>query len=145
MMRVSARGRYGLRAVLDLALHYGRGQVQNADITARQEIPGPYLAQILTLLRNRGIVSSTRGPHGGHALIRHPDEITVGEVLSVLEGPVDLSGESEEPAAGEAEPDVLREVWKAVEEAIEGVLSSITFGDLCRRHQMEQANIVYRI
>jgi len=144
-MRISARGKYGLRAVFDLALHYGQGCVQNADIAARQHIPESYLVQLLNLLRKGGVVLSIRGPKGGHSLIRRPEKVTVGEVLRILEGPIDLLSEGEEQTGENTGPDVLREVWEEVEEAIEGVLSSITFGDLCRRHQMGRERIVYRI
>lgn len=145
MIRASAGGKYGLRAVLDLALHYGQGCVQNADIAARQNIPESYLVQLLNLLRRGGVLLSIRGPNGGHTLSRHPDRVTAGEVLGILEGPVDLLGEQEGQREGNAEQDVLRKVWKEVEVAIDGVLSSITFGDLCRSHRAERESIVYRI
>ncbi len=137
-MHISAKGNYGLRAILDLALNYGRGYVQSAEIAARQNIPESYLVQLLNLLRKAGLVRSVRGPRGGHALLKRPEEVTVGEVLAILEGPVDLLGEG-------GEGDVLREVWEEVEAAIGGVLSSITFADLCRRHQVRRKSIVFRI
>ena len=144
-MYVSAKGNYGLRAVLDLALHHGQGCVQSADIAKRQNIPESYLVQLLNLLRKSGLVRSVRGPKGGHTLLKRPDEVTVGDVLTVLEGPIDLLGEGEQKAAGNDAQDVLREVWEDVEAAIEGIFSSVTFGDLCRRHQMRRESIVFRI
>ena len=143
-MHISAKGNYGLRAILDLALNYGREYVQSAEIAARQNIPESYLVQLLNLLRKAGLVRSVRGPRGGHALLKRPEEVTVGEVLAILEGPVNLLGEGEEGGSGE-EGDVLREVWEEVEAAIGGVLSSITFADLCRRHQVRRKRIVFRI
>jgi len=144
-MRISAKGDYGLRAVLDLALRYGQGHIQSADIAARQDIPESYLVQLLNLLRKAGLVRSVRGPKGGHELIKRPEELTVGEVLSVLEGPIDLLGEGEGRTAHGAEQNVLRDVWKEVESAILGVISSVTIGDLCRRYRARRESFVYQI
>ena len=144
-MHISAKGSYGLRAVLDLALHYGQGCMQSADIAARQNIPESYLVQLLNLLRNGGLIRSIRGPKGGHVLLRRPEDVTVKDVLVVLEGPIDLMGKGEEQTGEEAGPDVFREVWSGVEAAIEEMLSSVTFGDLCRKHQMQRANFTFRI
>ena len=144
-MHISAKGNYGLRAALDLALRYGQGNVQNAAIAARQHIPEPYLVQLLNRLRKGGMVLSTRGPKGGHSLAKHPDKVIVGEVLAILEGPIDLRGEGEGKTGKSPGQDVLQEVWEEVEEAIESILSSITLGDLCRRHQMQRERIVFRI
>ena len=144
-MHISAKGNYGLRAILDLALHEGEGYVQSAEIAARQNIPESYLVQLLNLLRKSGLVRSVRGPNGGHVLLKRPEEVTVGDVLSVLEGPVDLMGERNKRMEEERKQDVLRDVWEEVELAIEGVLSSITLGDLCRRWQAKRERIVFRI
>lgn len=143
-MQISSKGNYGLRAVLDLALHYGEGVVQSADIATRQDIPESYLAQLLNLLRNAGLVRSVRGPRGGHELIRRPDDITVGAVLEVLEGPVRLSGETPEGEHG-TKKDVLREVYERLEAAVEEVLDSVTFGDLCAKYRTKSGRIVFRI
>ncbi len=142
-MQISSKGNYGLRAVLDLALHYGEGVVQSAGIASRQDIPESYLVQLLNLLRNAGLVRSVRGPKGGHELIRRPEEITVGAVLEVLEGPVQLTGETRE--SGNGAKDVLREVYERLEEAVEDVLTSVTFGDLCRKYRIQSGRIVFRI
>jgi Rrf2 family cysteine metabolism transcriptional repressor len=144
-MHISAKGNYGLRAILDLALNDGKGYVQSAEIAARQNIPESYLVQLLNLLRKSGLVRSVRGPKGGHVLLKRPEEVTVGDVLAVLEGPVDLMGERNNRTEEERNQDVLRDVWEEVEVAIEGVLSSITLGDLCRRWQAKRESIVFRI
>jgi Rrf2 family protein len=143
-MHISAKGTYGIKAVLDLALHEGQGYVQRADIAARQNIPEPYLVQLLNLLKKAGIVRSVRGPKGGHAMAKRPREVSVGEVLVALEGPIDLAGRREGERAGQ-EGDVLREVWNEVEDAIEKVVSSITFEDLCRRDRVRRESLVFRI
>ena len=142
-MQISSKGNYGLRAVLDLALHYGEGVVQSADIASRQDIPESYLAQLLNLLRNAGMVRSVRGPRGGHELIRRPEDITVGAILEVLEGPIQLAGET--PEGEHAATDVLREVYERLEAAVGEVLASVTFGDLCAKYRSQSGRIVFRI
>lgn len=142
-MHISAKGNYGLRAVLDLALHYGQGSILSADIAARQQIPEAYLVQLLNLLGKAGVVRSVRGPKGGHQLLKRPEEVCVGEVLAALEGPVDLLGKGD--ARTSVDGDVLRDVWLAVENAINDVLSAVSFADLCKKHQMQQANFMFRI
>ncbi len=142
-MYISSKGNYGLRAVLDLALHYGEGVVQSAEIASRQDIPESYLVQLLNPLRNAGLVRSVRGRKGGHELIRRPEEITVGAVLEVLEGPVQLAAEDKEGPDGA--PDVLRDVYEEMEAAVEEVLATVTFGDLCRKYRLQSGRIVFRI
>src|SRR3990172_5161853 len=85
-MQVSKRVDYGVRALIDLALHYGQGVTQNSQIAARQAIPEPYLEQLLASLRKAGFIQSKVGPQGGHALAREPERISLGEVIVALEG-----------------------------------------------------------
>ncbi|MFT5365822.1 MAG: Rrf2 family cysteine metabolism transcriptional repressor [Candidatus Latescibacterota bacterium] len=144
-MHISAKGNYGLRAVLDLALHYGQGSILSADIAARQQIPEAYLVQLLNLLGKAGLIRSMRGPKGGHQLLKRPEEVCVGEVLAALEGPVDLLGKGDLRTQEGAEVDVLRDIWLAVENAINDVLSAVTFADLCKKQRKQQANFVFRI
>ena len=138
-MHLSAKSTYGLRAVLDLSLRYGQGTTQSAEIAGRQRIPESYLVQLLNQLRKAGLVRSVRGPKGGHSLQKRPEAVTVGDVVEILEGPVDLLGDDRR------EEDVFREVWQEVEGAIKGVLSSVTFADLCKRQQVRQDSIVFNI
>ena len=79
-VKVSSRAEYGMRALVDLALHYGEGYVQSHDIAARQGLPESYLNQIMTTLRRAGLVTSKRGPAGGHTLSRSPDAITLRDI-----------------------------------------------------------------
>ncbi len=143
MMHISAKGDYGLRAVLDLCLHDEEGPILRTDIAARQNIPEAYLVQLLNLLRKAGLVHSIRGPKGGHVLLKRPDELTVEKVLTALEGPVDLM-DKREKARG-VETDVLKEVWEAVETAVHDVLSSVTFEDLCQKYRARQMPVTFRI
>ena len=85
-MRVSTKGDYGIRALVELAHRYGEGPVQSAEIARRQCIPEPYLDQLLTTLRRAGFIRSQRGPQGGHALLRPAEEIRLSDVIEALEG-----------------------------------------------------------
>lgn len=143
-MHVSAKADYGLRAVLELSVAYGRGTMQSTDIAASQNIPESYLVQLLNQLRKSGIIRSVRGPRGGHELVRRPEDLTVGDVLSVLDGPLDLLGRGEDrPSSGSDE--LFREVWSDVESAINHVVASVTFAELSTRHKNRQSNITFRI
>ena len=85
-MKLSTRGRYGLKAMVDLALAYGGGPVSTASLAAQQGVSEAYLEQLISALRKAGLVTSSRGAQGGYALSRPPEEINVGEILRVLEG-----------------------------------------------------------
>lgn len=130
-MRISAKGDYGVRALIELSHHYGEDRpMQSADIAARQRIPEPYLDQLLTTLRKAGFIRSVRGPQGGHALLRRPEEIRLSEVIRTLEGslsPVShLHDEGHQCRAA-------HEVWHTVEAATQEILDGVTIGDLAKR------------
>lgn len=131
-MKVSARAEYGIRALIDLARHYGEGPVQSHDIARRQGLPEPYLNQLMTALRRAGLVHSKRGPSGGHVLARSPETITVGEAFLVLEGSLApwLCVEDDDPHCIYAPGCGLRPVWQAVKTATEEVLNRTTLADI---------------
>ena len=130
-MRVSTKGEYGLRALIDLAQRYGQGCIQSSEIAARQGIPEPYLDQILTTLRRAGFIRSVRGPQGGHALIREPGQLRLSEVLTALEGSLSPAPCLDDGTC--AGP--LREVWEAVRDATIKVLDGVSVGDLAEKEQ----------
>lgn len=134
-MKVSTKGDYGIRAVIELAHHYHDPKpTQSSDIAARQAIPESYLEQLLTTLRRAGFVRSVRGPQGGHLLIRDPAALPVSEVIEALEGsilPIDCLDDSS--ACSKAGGCAQREMWQAVREAILGVLENTTIADLAAR------------
>jgi Rrf2 family transcriptional regulator, cysteine metabolism repressor len=131
-MKVSTRAEYGIRALIDLARHYGEGPVQSHDIARRQGLPEPYLNQLMTVLRRAGLVHSKRGPSGGHVLARSPEKITVGEAFLILEGSVApwLCVEEEDAHCIYAPGCGLRPVWQAVKAATEEVLNRTTLANL---------------
>src|SRR5262245_31735931 len=88
---ISTKGDYGMRAAIDLARHYDLAEpVQVKDIAERQDIPKDYLSLIMVDLRKGGVVESVRGPRGGYRLARPPEAISMGEILEILEGPIQL-------------------------------------------------------
>jgi Rrf2 family cysteine metabolism transcriptional repressor len=134
-MKVSTKGDYGIRAVIELAHHYGDPKpTQSGGIAARQGIPESYLEQLLTTLRRAGFVRSVRGPQGGHVLVRDPGALPVSEVIEALEGsilPIDCLDDSS--ACSKAGGCAQREMWQAVREAIMGVLENTTIADLAAK------------
>jgi Rrf2 family protein len=146
-MRISSKGEYGLRALLDLAQHHGEGPVQSRDIHLRQGIDENYLNQILISLRKSGLIESMRGPQGGHRLARPPAQITVLEALIALEGPL-LPAEAGRDNLAPAEPidrELVREVWEELRAALESHLAAITLDDLCQRKRAQIGEVMYYI
>jgi Rrf2 family cysteine metabolism transcriptional repressor len=146
-MRISSRGEYGLRALLDLAERAGKDPIPSADIASRQQIPEPYLNHLLIALRKAGLVRSVRGPNGGHKLARPPNRITVADAVIALEGTYSpVEREERSPTPDEPlEAAIVRGVWDEVEAAIGEVLESITLEDLRQRKLAEQQRIMYYI
>lgn len=141
-MQVSSKGRYGLRAMLELALQYGRGPTALNEIAGEQEISFKYLEQLIATLRSAGLVRSVRGPHGGYQLAKPPEEIKLVEIIEILEGPAD-------PVECLVNPDICdrsevcapRDIWGEMGEAVEEVLGGKTLKDLARlqREKTERA------
>ena len=134
VMKLSTKGRYGTRALLDLALHWGEGPVLLKDIARRQEISLPYLEHLIAPLIEGGIVKSIRGPRGGVSLLEHPQKIKLNEVIQLLEGsiaPVECVDNPE--AYPRSDLCVTRDIWHEVKKAMDGVLESTTLQDLVER------------
>jgi Rrf2 family transcriptional regulator, cysteine metabolism repressor len=147
-MRLTRGSDYGAHAVIELASCYGQGPLQCAEIAARQKIPEAYLDQLLSILRRVGIVRSVRGPHGGHELARDPRQLTLGEVVTALEGPVVPQEFVHAPDGEDTDwwtACAVRNAWHAAAEASQHVLDSITIQELVeqqlliRRHRQAQA------
>ncbi len=126
--------------MFEIARHYGNGPISIKEIAERQGISFSYLEQILHKLGKAGLIDSVRGPAGGYLLARQPSELTIGDIVRVLEGPIALShclepGESAE--CYQADDCVARMVWAKVGAKIEEALDSISFNDLLQRNQKE--------
>ncbi len=134
-MRVSAKGEYALKALLDLALHDKEGLQPIQEIAAREGIPQRYLEQVLLQLKRAGFLDSRRGAAGGYRLDRPPDQVTVGAVLRAVEGPTPVA----EPARrgrrhAHGEPaGELMELWREIADAVSAVVDRVTIEDLRRR------------
>jgi len=134
-MRFSMKTEYGVRAIVELAANAGRGSLQSSEIARRQGIPGPFLDQVLMTLRRAGLVTSTRGPHGGHTLARRPDEIRLDEVITCLEG---NGRENRQPDAGTTgDSVVLAQVSEKAEQAARDVFAAHTLADCLRLRRGE--------
>jgi len=134
-MKLSTKGRYGARAVLELAIRYGSGPIMVREIAESQEISERYLEHILNALRASGLVRSTRGAHGGYELTKPPSDITLGDVVRSLEGPLDIVSCTRDEDCGRAAVCVTIGVWRDVREAIENVLDAVTLEELAARYR----------
>jgi Rrf2 family cysteine metabolism transcriptional repressor len=133
-MRISAKGEYAIRAMLDLAMHRGRPLVPIQEIATRQLIPQRYLEQVLLSLKRAGLLTSKRGSTGGYHLTKAPDEITVGVVLRAVEGDgAPFEGRPQGRRHPGREGSDLGELWDEVAEAVAGVVDRWTLGDLVAR------------
>jgi len=134
-MRVSTRSDYGLRALIELAGHYGRGPLQSSEIALRRHIPEQYLDQLLTSLRKAGFIRSVRGPSGGHELVRPPDAICVREVIEALDGSLSPVAWLDEPPELTDHPHDCgqREIWLRIRAATGEILASYSIADLLER------------
>jgi Rrf2 family protein len=140
-MKVSTKGDYGVRALVELAHRYGQGPVQSAEIAARQEVPEPYLDQLLSTLRRAGFIRSVRGPQGGHALIRRPQEVKLSEVVMALEGSLAPTACVDDPdACTKSGGCVQREVWEQVRDATLDILERTTIADLAAKETQLNGN-----
>lgn len=137
-MKLSTKGRYGMRALLDLALHQGEGLVLLKDIAQRQEVSLPYLEHLIAPLIAAGLVKSTRGARGGVLLIKSPSEIKLSEVVQVLEGslaPVDCVNDPR--LCHRSASCVTRDIWSEMKRAMNQVLDSTTLQDLVERQRQK--------
>ena len=139
-MDVSVKGEYALRAVFDLAGRGGSDPVKIAEIAARQRIPQKFLELILSQLKQGGFLGSRRGADGGYFLARPPRNITVGDVLRHIDGPISPGRKQQR---GNLPPDSpFPELWQEVERALSSVIDKTTFADLVSRWKEKNARRV---
>lgn len=133
-MKLSNKGRYGVRALFDIAFHNEGGATQIKDIADRQAIPARFLEQIFQDLKKAGLVTSKRGPRGGYALSGTPNDIRLGDILRAIEGPIVLLDGSEGSSDGDnVSRAILDEAFSELAESVEGCFDAITLQDLCDR------------
>lgn len=132
-MKLSTRAEYGLRAMFELACKYGQGPVPLRVIAEEQGISENYLEQLIATLRKAGLVESIRGSRGGYLLADPPENVTVGDVVRVVEGPIapmDCVSEGSQVDCGRAGCCASRVIWKKVRDSISEVLDGFTLADM---------------
>ncbi|MGB5697473.1 MAG: Rrf2 family transcriptional regulator [Polyangiales bacterium] len=132
-MKLSNKGRYGVRAIFDIAFHSGGKATQIKDISKRQAIPPRFLEQIFQDLKRAGLVTSKRGPRGGYALAMDPDDIRLGDIVRALEGPILLAGTDGNGGGDETSQVVTDDVFSELSGNIEACFDAFTIQDLCDR------------
>ena len=139
-MNLSTRSRYGVRAMVELAVQCGDGPVRLRTLAKNQAIPLRYLAGIVRDLRRTGLIRSMRGAHGGYLLVRSPTEIRLSDIVQCLEGSVSPVPCVDDPEVCTRHAEcVTREVWAKVNDAILGVLRSMTLQEMVERAAEKKA------
>ncbi|MBF4693706.1 RrF2 family transcriptional regulator [Fusibacter ferrireducens] len=145
-MKLSTRGRYGLKAMFDLAMHYGEGPISLTSISERQAISVNYLEQLISPLRKAGLVKSIRGAQGGYMLARPADKITVGIILTTLEGPLaptDCVVEDDDgDACDHSTYCVTKVIYEKIYESITSVVNSITLQHMVDDYEQNRDSLI---
>ena len=140
-MKLSTKGRYGIRAMLDLAQHYDEGLVLVKDVAARQQISERYLEHLFLSLKTAGLVRSVRGAHGGFMLKISPDRIRLIEIIRVSEGPLALvECVCDAGVCSRSAKCAARDVWVELQSVMDAMLASLTLRDLLERQQAKETN-----
>jgi Rrf2 family cysteine metabolism transcriptional repressor len=133
-MKISTKVRYGTRAMLELASHYGEGPIELKEIARREDISIKYLEQVIIPLRTTGLVKAVRGSKGGYSLAKPPSEILLNDLVKTLEGPLDLIECLRNPAVcGRVQTCVTRDIWMEIQEAIHKIFNSVSLQDMLNR------------
>ena len=145
-MRIPMKVDYGVRALVELAQNPTESHISTAEIASRQDIPEPYLDQLLSMLHKFGFIQSRRGPQGGHTLAKNPEEIDLEMVMTSLEGSgtplVCLEHPDECSLSGNC---AQRDMWQVVEDTVHNVLRSTSIADLVNRQNPRASRGVYAI
>lgn len=145
-MKLSTRSRYGMRAILELALEHGNAPLQIKSIADRQDISNKYLEQLMAILKASGLIRSVRGPKGGYLLAKSPNEIKLSHVFTSLEGKLATVECIEHPEyCPRCTECVTRQVWAKIQNAILEVLESMTLQDLVDKARRGEKFSTYQI
>lgn len=143
-MKISTKGRYGLRALVDLAINMESENVSIKTISERQNISERYLEQIFSLLRKGGIIVGRKGAQGGYSLSKNASELSISEILKVLEGEnifIDINDDEE----NEIEDFINKNLWREINDKINSYFSAITLEDLVNDYKKSKDTIIYYI
>jgi Rrf2 family cysteine metabolism transcriptional repressor len=148
-MKMSTKGDYATRALQDLAMHYDKGPVPIEVIAQRQALPARYLEQLLLTLKRAGFLASKRGVNGGYYLAKPPREITLGQIIRAVDGPIaPIACVTEAPREQCSQETIcaLRDVWAEVRDAVSAIVDHTTLADICERIQARtRARVTYQI
>lgn len=129
-MKLSTKGRYGVKAMVDLAIHYGSDPVSIKSISERQKISEYYLEQLFSPLRKANLIKSVRGAQGGYVLNKAPKDITIADIMEVLEGPIEISSCLEGNSCNNVDCCATRLLWAKIKNSIDSVTTSTTLQDI---------------
>ena len=147
-MKITYKGDYALKAVLELALHYGNGDVVTIHDMARQlDIPIKFLEQVLLDLKRGGYLAARRGKVGGYYLAKSPAAIKVGDIIRPIDGPIEpiACTKKEYSGCGDMYKCVFRSIWQDVAKATSNIIDSITFENLANRILSQSTSVSYQI
>ena len=139
-MKLSTKGRYGVKAMVDLAIHYGGSPVSIKSISQRQNISEYYLEQLFSSLRKAKLIKSIRGAQGGYVLSREPKDITVAEIMYVLEGPIEIAECIEGVSCDNLDCCATRLLWAKIKNSIDDVMKSVTLQDIVNDYERIKIN-----
>lgn len=129
-MKLSTKGRYGVKAMVDLAINYGKEPISIKAISQRQHVSEYYLEQLFSPLRKAGLIKSIRGAQGGYVLNRDPKDIKVSEIMYILEGPIEISDCVDGSSCNNIDCCATRLLWEKIKHSIDSVMESVTLQDI---------------
>ncbi len=142
-MKISTKIRYGARAMLQLAFHYGQGPMDLKMIAKKEAISVKYLEQVIIPLRSAGVVKAVRGAKGGYTLAKSPSEICLNDIIEILEGPINLVDCLKDPKSCQMSPScVTKDIWQEVSETLHGIFHSITLEEMVNRKKKKEGIVV---
>ena len=145
-MKLSTKGRYGVKAMVELALNQGKDPISIKTISKRQNISEYYLEQLFAQLRKAKLIISIRGAQGGYVLGREPKDITVADVINVVEGPVEISSCINNDDCTNSDGCVTRLLWEKIKKSIDEVMTSISLQDMVDDYnEIQRKNQVLKI
>ncbi len=145
-MKMSTKGRYGTRLMLDLALNDTKTPVLLRDISQRLQISEKYLWQLIASLKNAGLIKSTRGAHGGYALAKNPASISLKDIIYTLEGAMCITDCVEDPLICEKSCHcVTRDIWHEMSDKINDILETVTLQDMMEKYKHKSNTLSFAI
>ena len=135
-MKLSTKGRYGVKAMVELAINYGDAPVSIKTISGRQNISEYYLEQLFSPLRKAKLITSVRGAQGGYVLSRDPKDITVADIMFVLEGPIEVADCIDGTSCDNVDCCATKLLWEKIKNSIDHVMESVTLEDIVNDYEI---------